>query len=92
VLRTKGGAARVEQERKSGTHACTHTRTNARPHTPAHVPSHARKDGGQETQESVTCWSDGFVVRESSLKLPCPACDKNEMFKSVRNKQKSLSV
>ena len=49
-MRTKGGAARVEQERERGTHACTHTRTklNARPRTPAHVPhppSHARMAG-----------------------------------------------
>ena len=47
-MRTKGGAARVEQERERGTHVCTHTRTNARPRTPAHVPhppSHARMAG-----------------------------------------------
>ena len=78
-MRTKGGAARVEQERKSGSHACTHTRTHAQKHARTRIaPSLARKDGGQETQESVTCWSDGFVAQENSLKFPCrgPACDK----------------
>ena len=81
----RSGACRArEEEWHSRMHAHTHkcTPTHARART---APSLARKDGGQETQESVTCWSDGFVARESSLKFPCPACDKNEMFKSVRN-------
>ena len=70
-------------------HAHTHkvecTPTHARART---APSLARKDGGQETQQSVTCWSDGFVARESSLKFSCPACDKNEFLKVRETRRK----
>ena len=47
-----------------------------------------RKDGRQETQESVTCWSDAFVARESGLKFPCPACDKMKCLKVLETNRK----
>ncbi len=48
VLRTKGGAARVQQKRNSGAHSRMHSRTHK--NTPM-IVSHtipARKDGGED--------------------------------------------
>ena len=64
MLRTKGGAGRVarhcraREELEEEWRALTHARTHTRKCTPTHArartaPSLARKDGGQETQESV---------------------------------------